>query len=36
LACKLMLHLVKKGEIIYFSAYCFVIGAVAIAWGLFA
>jgi len=30
IACKWMIALVKKGKIIYFSIYCFVVGAIAI------
>lgn len=30
IACKLMISLVKKGKIIYFSIYCLVVGAIAI------
>jgi undecaprenyl-diphosphatase len=30
LACKLMINLVKKGKLIYFAAYCAVIGIIAI------
>lgn len=30
LACRWMIHLVKKGKIAYFSIYCFVIGSIAI------
>ena len=33
LACTWMLNIVKRGKIVYFSAYCFLIGAIAIAFG---
>lgn len=34
LACRLMLDLVKRGKLIYFSVYCFIVGSVAIAYSL--
>lgn len=34
LACRWMLNVVKKGKITYFSIYCFIVGAIAIATGL--
>lgn len=34
LACKWMLAIVQKGKIIYFSIYCFIVGAIAIFVGL--
>ncbi|MBT3302287.1 MAG: undecaprenyl-diphosphate phosphatase [Bacteroidetes bacterium] len=33
-ACKLMIGIVKKGKLIYFAAYCLVIGLIAILFGL--
>jgi undecaprenyl-diphosphatase len=30
LACKLMINIVKKGKLIYFALYCFVIGMLTI------
>jgi undecaprenyl-diphosphatase len=36
LACQLMLALVKKGKLVYFSIYCSVVGVAAIAYGLMA
>ena len=33
-ACNWMIALVNKGKIIYFSIYCFIIGAIAITYGL--
>jgi undecaprenyl-diphosphatase len=33
-ACKLMIGIVKKGKLIYFAAYCLLIGLVAILFGL--
>jgi len=35
LACRWMLAIVKKGKITYFSIYCFIVGTIAIAVGLF-
>lgn len=35
LACKWMISIVNKGKIIYFSAYCFLAGTIAILVGLF-
>jgi len=32
LACQLMLEIVKKGKLVYFSVYCFIVGSVAIAY----
>lgn len=34
LACQLMLNLVKRGKLVYFSLYCFVIGTIAIGYSL--
>ncbi len=34
LACKWMISIVKKGKLIYFAAYCLVVGIVAIIFGL--
>ena len=34
-ACKAMIALVKKQKLIYFAAYCFVVGSVAISVSLF-
>lgn len=34
-ACTWMINLVKKGQLVYFSLYCFVIGSLAIAYDLF-
>lgn len=34
-ACNLMIKLVKKSKLIYFSIYCFIVGAFAIAFNLF-
>ena len=34
-ACKWMIAIVKKGKIIYFSIYCFIIGAIAVMVGMF-
>ena len=31
LACKFMLEIVKRGKLIWFAAYCAVVGAIAIA-----
>lgn len=33
-ACKWMIDIVKRGKLIYFAAYCTLIGAVTIIWGL--
>ena len=33
IACKLMLNIVKKGKLIYFALYCFIVGLIAIAVG---
>lgn len=30
LACKFMIHIVKKGKLIYFAAYCLIAGGLAI------
>ncbi|MEZ4886533.1 MAG: undecaprenyl-diphosphate phosphatase [Chitinophagales bacterium] len=35
IACNWMIALVNKGKIIYFSFYCFIVGAIAIGYGLF-
>lgn len=35
LACKLMIDLVKRGKMIWFAAYCAVVGLCVIAWQLF-
>ena len=35
IACKWMINLVKRGKLIYFSLYCFVIGLIAISIGIF-
>lgn len=35
LACTWMINLVKRGQLVYFSLYCFVIGSLAIAYDLF-
>ena len=32
LACKFMLEIVKRGKLIYFAAYCIIIGVVCICW----
>ncbi len=34
IACNWMLALVKRGKIVYFSVYCFIVGLIAIIWGL--
>lgn len=34
LACKWMVNIVKKGKLIYFAIYCFIVGAIAIAYSL--
>ncbi|MGH1335976.1 MAG: undecaprenyl-diphosphate phosphatase [Aureispira sp.] len=34
-ACTWMINLVKRGQLVYFSLYCFVIGSLAIAYDLF-
>lgn len=34
-ACKWMISLVKKGSLIWFAVYCFIVGAVAIGYSLF-
>lgn len=34
MACRWMLSIVKKGKITYFSIYCFIVGAIAIGFGL--
>ncbi len=34
LACKWMIKIVNKGKLIYFSIYCFIIGSIAIIYGL--
>ncbi len=34
LACKWMIKIVKKGKLIYFAIYCFIIGTIAIIYGL--
>lgn len=36
LACKLMINLVKKGKMIWFAAYCAVVGVAVLAWQLMA
>ncbi|MFT5970779.1 MAG: undecaprenyl-diphosphatase [Flavobacteriales bacterium] len=36
LACKLMIKLVKSSKLQYFAIYCFVVGAIAILWNIFA
>ncbi|MEZ5195860.1 MAG: undecaprenyl-diphosphate phosphatase [Bacteroidales bacterium] len=35
LACKWMIGIVKKGKLIYFAIYCFIIGLGAVSYGLF-
>ncbi|MFV0555337.1 MAG: undecaprenyl-diphosphate phosphatase, partial [Mangrovibacterium sp.] len=30
LACKLMISIVNKGKLIYFAAYCLLVGAIAV------
>lgn len=35
LACKLMINLVKKGKMIWFAAYCAVVGIAVLVWQLF-
>lgn len=35
IACKWMINLVKKGKMIYFAAYCAIVGLAVIAWQLF-
>ena len=35
LACKWMLLLVKKSQLIYFSVYCFIVGGISLFYGLF-
>lgn len=32
-ACKWMIAIVKRGKLIYFAAYCAIVGAAALAWG---
>jgi undecaprenyl-diphosphatase len=34
LACKWMIGIVKKGKLLYFAIYCFLIGSIAIAFTL--
>lgn len=34
-ACKWMINIVKKGKLIYFAIYCFIIGSIAIGYKLF-
>lgn len=34
LACQWMINLVKGGKLVYFSIYCFIVGAIAIVFGL--
>jgi undecaprenyl-diphosphatase len=34
IACKWMIHLVKKGKLIYFSYYCVIVGLCAIVYSL--
>ncbi|MGB1242824.1 MAG: undecaprenyl-diphosphate phosphatase [Chitinophagales bacterium] len=34
IACNWMIALVNKGKILYFSIYCFIIGAIAIGYGM--
>lgn len=33
LACKWMVNIVKKGKLIYFAIYCFIVGSIAIVYG---
>ena len=33
-ACTWMINIVKKGKLTYFALYCFIVGAIAIIWGL--
>jgi undecaprenyl-diphosphatase len=35
LACKWMIGIVKKGKLIYFSIYCYIVGSIAILSGIF-
>ncbi len=35
LACKLMIRIVNQGKLIYFAGYCFIVGVIAIFFGLF-
>ncbi len=35
LACKLMIDLVKRGKMIWFSAYCAIVGCAVLIWQLF-
>ncbi len=35
IACKWMIALVKRGKLIFFAAYCFVVGLIALMFGLF-
>ena len=35
LACTWMINIVKRGKLIYFAAYCLIIGLIAISWSLF-
>lgn len=35
-ACQLMIRIVKNSKLIYFAAYCLVVGLVAVGWSLFA
>jgi len=35
MACTLMINIVKKGNLLYFALYCFIIGSIAIIWRLF-
>ena len=30
IACRWMLNLVKNGKLVYFSVYCFIVGAIAV------
>lgn len=35
LACTWMINIVKRGKLIYFAAYCLIIGLIAVSWALF-
>ena len=34
LACKWMIGIVKKGKLVYFAIYCFIIGSIAVIYSL--
>jgi len=36
IACTWMIAIVKRSKLSYFSYYCFIVGAVAIGWTIFA